>query len=85
MVKFSYNNSYQASIQKALFEALYGRRRHSPICWDHFSGSVTLGQIRLEQMTNQVKMIRKKLKVAQDRQKSYVDLKRRHDEFDVYF
>nr|GEV71567.1 putative reverse transcriptase domain-containing protein [Tanacetum cinerariifolium] len=33
LVKFSYNNSYHASIKAALFEALYGRKCRSPICW----------------------------------------------------
>nr|GEY33882.1 putative reverse transcriptase domain-containing protein [Tanacetum cinerariifolium] len=33
LVEFSYNNSYHASIKVAPFEALYGRKCHSPICW----------------------------------------------------
>ncbi|GJR92775.1 putative reverse transcriptase domain-containing protein [Tanacetum coccineum] len=33
LVEFSYNNSYHASIKAALFEALYGQKCHSPICW----------------------------------------------------
>ncbi|GKC91779.1 putative reverse transcriptase domain-containing protein [Tanacetum coccineum] len=33
LVEFSYNNSYHASIKGALFEALYGRKCRSPICW----------------------------------------------------
>jgi transposase InsO family protein len=32
LAKFSYNNSYQSSIQMAPFEALYGRKCRSPIC-----------------------------------------------------
>nr|GFB90094.1 reverse transcriptase domain-containing protein [Tanacetum cinerariifolium] len=31
LVEFSYNNSYHASIKAAPFEALYGRKCHSPI------------------------------------------------------
>ncbi|XP_073033834.1 uncharacterized protein [Primulina eburnea] len=34
LVEFAYNNSYQSSIQMALFEALYGRRCRSPLYWD---------------------------------------------------
>ncbi|GJU60045.1 putative reverse transcriptase domain-containing protein [Tanacetum coccineum] len=33
LVEFSYNNSYHASIKIAPFEALYGRKCRSPICW----------------------------------------------------
>ena len=33
LVEFAYNNSYQASIQMAPYEALYERPCRSPICW----------------------------------------------------
>ncbi|GJZ46150.1 putative reverse transcriptase domain-containing protein, partial [Tanacetum coccineum] len=33
LVEFSYNNSYHASIKAAPFEALYGRKCHSLVCW----------------------------------------------------
>ncbi|GJZ22762.1 putative reverse transcriptase domain-containing protein [Tanacetum coccineum] len=33
LVEFSYNNSYHASIKIASFEALYGRKCRSPVCW----------------------------------------------------
>ena len=33
LIEFAYNNSYQASIQMAPFEALYGRLYRSPVCW----------------------------------------------------
>ena len=33
LMEFSYNNTYQASISMAPYEALYGRRCRTPICW----------------------------------------------------
>ena len=36
--EFSYNNSYQASLKMAPFEALYGRRCRTPLMWDEVSG-----------------------------------------------
>nr|GFC21211.1 putative reverse transcriptase domain-containing protein [Tanacetum cinerariifolium] len=33
LVEFSYNNSYHASIKAAPFEALYGRKCCSSVCW----------------------------------------------------
>ncbi|GKE26655.1 putative reverse transcriptase domain-containing protein, partial [Tanacetum coccineum] len=37
LVEFSYNNSYHASIKAAPFEALYGRKCRSPVCWSEKS------------------------------------------------
>ena len=34
LVEFTYNNSYQASIGMAPYEALYGRKCRTPISWD---------------------------------------------------
>ena len=43
LVEFVYNNSYQASIKVALYEALYGRKCRSPICWDDVGERRLLG------------------------------------------
>nr|GEU51926.1 hypothetical protein [Tanacetum cinerariifolium] len=42
LVEFFYNNSYHASIKDAPFEALYGRKCRSPICWSE--GVIRLGK-----------------------------------------
>ena len=34
LVEFAYNNSFQASIGMASYEALYGRKYRTLICWD---------------------------------------------------
>ena len=33
LIEFSYNNSYHTSIDAAPFEALYGRKCRTPVCW----------------------------------------------------
>ncbi|KAI3672432.1 hypothetical protein L6452_38520 [Arctium lappa] len=33
LIEFAYNNSYHSSIKAAPFEALYGRKCRTPICW----------------------------------------------------
>ncbi|GKD26407.1 putative reverse transcriptase domain-containing protein [Tanacetum coccineum] len=40
-LEFSYNNSYHASIKATPFEALYGRKCKSPVCW------VKVGDVQL--------------------------------------
>jgi len=43
LAEFSYNNSYQASIKMAPFEAFYGRKCRSPLCWDEVGERRLLG------------------------------------------
>nr|GEZ57705.1 hypothetical protein [Tanacetum cinerariifolium] len=43
LVEFSYNNSYHASIMAAPFEALYGQKCRSPVCWSEVGESHLTG------------------------------------------
>ncbi|GJT18504.1 putative reverse transcriptase domain-containing protein [Tanacetum coccineum] len=43
LVEFSYNNSYHTSIKAAPYEALYGRKCRSPICWAEVGDSQITG------------------------------------------
>ena len=70
MVEFFYNNSFQASMQMAPYEALYERKCRSPVCWDNKGERRLLGPELIVQMVDKVKQIREHLKTAQDRQKS---------------
>ena len=73
MIEFTYNNSYHSSIGMAPFEALYGRRCRTLLCWHESGESVVLGPELVRETTEKVKLIREKMKAAQSRQKSYHD------------
>ncbi|GJX00700.1 putative reverse transcriptase domain-containing protein [Tanacetum coccineum] len=83
LVKFSYNNNYHASIKAAPFEALYGQKYRSPVCW------AEIGQVQLtspemvQETTEKVIHIKQRMQSARDQQKSYADLKRKPIEFQV--
>ena len=73
LVEFTYNNSYQESIGMEPYEALYGRRCRSPICWDEVGEQKILGPEIVQRTCEKIELIRERLRVAQSRQKSYVD------------
>jgi hypothetical protein len=83
LVEFAYNNSYQASIRMAPYEALYGRKCRSPLCWDAVGEKAVLGPDWVQQATERVAEIRQHMLAAQSRQKSYADSKRSNVEFQV--
>ena len=83
LVEFVYNNSYQASIQMAPYEALYGRRCRSPVCWDEVGERKLLGPEIVQQTVEKVRVIRERMKAAQSRQKSQADAHRQNREFSV--
>ncbi|KAL4384851.1 hypothetical protein GQ457_15G012120 [Hibiscus cannabinus] len=83
LVEFAYNNSYQASIKMAPFEALYGRRCRTPLCWSELGESNDLGPKVLRKTEEQVAIIHDRLKAGFDRQKAYADLKRRDIQYSV--
>jgi hypothetical protein len=71
--EFSYNNSYQASIKMAPYEALVGRQCRTPLFWSQTGESQVFGLEVLKDAEKQVQMVRESLKVAQTRQKSYAN------------
>ncbi|GJZ57499.1 putative reverse transcriptase domain-containing protein [Tanacetum coccineum] len=83
LVEFSYNNSYHASIKAAPFEALYGQKCHSPVCWDEVGEVPLTGPEIVQQITEKIIQIKPRMQAARDRQKSYTDLKRKPMEFQV--
>ncbi|KAI3698179.1 hypothetical protein L6452_31291 [Arctium lappa] len=83
LVEFAYNNSYHSSIGMAPFEALYGRKCRTPVCWLEAGEKQFLGPEIVQETADKVKGIREHLKAAHGRQKSYADKKRRSMEFQV--
>lgn len=83
LVEFSYNNSNQASIKMAPFEALYGRMCCSPFCWNDIGDRALIGPKILQETIEAVIIIKDRMKAAQDRQKSYADSHRRPLHFSI--
>ena len=81
--EFSYNNSYQTSLKMAPFEALYGRRCRTPLLWDEVGDRQLFGPDLIKESEQKVRLIRDRLKVAQSRQKSYADSKRKETVHEV--
>ncbi|GKA32798.1 hypothetical protein Tco_0719165 [Tanacetum coccineum] len=74
---------YHLSIRCAPFEALYERKCRSPVLWAEIGEGSLIGPELVLEMTDKVVLIKEKLKAARDRQKSYVDFRRKPLEFEV--
>ncbi|KAD4889453.1 hypothetical protein E3N88_21526 [Mikania micrantha] len=83
LVEFSYNNSYHTSIKCAPFEALYGRKCRSPVCWSEVGENRIIGPELIQETTDKIALIQERIKAARDRQKSYADNRRRPLEFQI--
>jgi len=81
LVEFTYNNSYQTIIGMAPFEALYGKKCRTPLCWEEVEDRKLYGAELVQITTKKVRIIKDRMKVAQDRQKKYEDIRRRPLEF----
>nr|GFB44264.1 putative reverse transcriptase domain-containing protein [Tanacetum cinerariifolium] len=81
LVEFSYDDSYHATIKAAPFEALYGRKCRSPVCWTEVREAQILELIK--ETTEKIVQIKQSMQATRDRQKSYADLKRNPMEFQV--
>jgi hypothetical protein len=82
-VEFSYNNSYQASLKMSPFQALYGRSCRTPLLWDQPREKLVFGPDILLEAEENIKMVRENLKIAQSRQQSYADTRRRELSFEI--
>nr|GEV57330.1 retrotransposon protein, putative, Ty3-gypsy subclass [Tanacetum cinerariifolium] len=75
--------SYHASIKAAPFQALYGQKCRSPVCWTKVGEAQILSPELIQEMTEKIVQIKQIMQATHDRQKSYIDLKRKQMEFQV--
>ncbi|GJS44575.1 putative reverse transcriptase domain-containing protein [Tanacetum coccineum] len=74
---------YHASIKAAPFEALYGRKCRSPVCWAEVGDARLTGPELVHETTEKIVQIKQRMQAAHDRQKSYADVRRKPLEFQV--
>ena len=65
----------------APYEALYGRKCRTPLCWAEVGDKGIIGPEIVQETTQKIKSIQEKMRTAQSRQKSYADKRRRPLEF----
>ncbi|GJZ69569.1 retrovirus-related pol polyprotein from transposon TNT 1-94 [Tanacetum coccineum] len=83
LVEFLYYNSYHASIKATPYEALYGRKCRSPVCWSDVGDSQLIGPKLIRDTTKNIVHIKNRLLAARSRQKSYADKNLKPLEFEV--
>nr|GEY52399.1 putative reverse transcriptase domain-containing protein [Tanacetum cinerariifolium] len=83
LAEFSYNNNYHASIKATPYEALYGQKWRSHVCWAGVGEAQLTGLEMIQETTKKIILIKQRIQAAQDRQKSYADLKRKLVKFKV--
>ncbi|GJT10954.1 putative reverse transcriptase domain-containing protein [Tanacetum coccineum] len=76
-------SNYMLGIKAAPFEALYGRKCRSPICWNEVGDSQLTGPELIRETTEKIIQIKNRLLTARSRQKSYADVRRKPMEFNV--
>jgi hypothetical protein len=81
--EFSYNKSYQESLKMTPFEALYGRRCHTPLNWTGPGEKVVFAPDLVEEAKATVSRIQENLRTARSRQESYANKRCQSLEFMV--
>nr|GEV41681.1 reverse transcriptase domain-containing protein [Tanacetum cinerariifolium] len=83
LVAFSYNNSYHASINAAPYEALYGQKCRSPVCWSEVGDSQLISLELIRDTTEKIIQTKNRLLTARNRQKRYAHKRTKSLEFEV--
>nr|GEV10294.1 putative reverse transcriptase domain-containing protein [Tanacetum cinerariifolium] len=61
LVEFSYNNSYHSSIKAAPYEALYGKKCQSPVCWAEVGEAQLTGPEMIQETTEKIVLIKQRI------------------------
>nr|GFD44719.1 reverse transcriptase domain-containing protein [Tanacetum cinerariifolium] len=64
LVEFSYNNSYHTTIKAAPFEALYGQKYRSPVCWTEVGEAQILSPELIQETTEKIVQITERIQAA---------------------
>ncbi|GKE37453.1 hypothetical protein Tco_1460858, partial [Tanacetum coccineum] len=70
-------------IKAAPFEALYGRKCRSPVCWAEVGDARLTGPAIIHETTKKIVQIKSRIQAARDRQKSYANIRRKPMVFQV--
>nr|GEX75976.1 hypothetical protein [Tanacetum cinerariifolium] len=79
----SHKLNYYTSIKASPFEALYGRKCRSPVCWVEVGDAQLTGLEIIHETTEKIIQIKSRIQAAHDREKSYTDLKHKPMDFQV--
>nr|GEV54969.1 putative reverse transcriptase domain-containing protein [Tanacetum cinerariifolium] len=76
-VSIIFDRDGRVTIKTAPFEALYGRKCRSPVCWAEVGDAQLTGPKIIHKTTKKIIQIKSRIQADRDRQKSYADLKRK--------
>nr|GFA65801.1 putative reverse transcriptase domain-containing protein [Tanacetum cinerariifolium] len=70
-------------LKATTYDALYGRKCRSLVCWAEVREAQLTGPKLIQETTEKIVLIKQRIHAAQDRQKSYANLKGKPMEFEV--
>ncbi|GKE84475.1 putative reverse transcriptase domain-containing protein [Tanacetum coccineum] len=65
------------TIKAAPFEALYGQKCRSPVCWAEVGDAQLTGPTIIHETTEKIVQIKSRIQAARDQQKSYANIRRK--------
>ena len=62
LIKFPYKNSYHSSLGMTLYEALYGRKCRTLLCWQDINKSLPIGSNLIQATADKIRVIQERMK-----------------------